>query len=186
MIIISSSSGIYRIEELLYPWELLWCFSRYKQGVLEDTSACLFPVLLVTLPFFLNLTQQDGALSRCVSQCCCCCFWCLDKCLRHLNQVRLLRWGHTVWGPASGRRLLGQGLASFSVKARLCKSFQGLGHLGLGHSYSALLPQQKSSHRQDVTGWAWVCSSRALLTGTEIWILFFVFAPLCLCYSSRA
>lgn len=127
-----------------------------------------------TVPFFLNLTQQDGALSRCVSQCCCCCFWCLDKGLRHLNQVRLLRRGHAGWGPASGHCLLGQGLASFSVKARLCKSFQVLGHLGLGHRYSALLPQQKSNHRQDVTGWAWVCSSRTY----GHWNLNFIF---CFC-----
>ena len=123
--------------------------------------------------FLSELAQQDGALSRCVSQCCCCCFWCLDKCLRHLNQVCLLRRGHGVRA-ASGHRLLGQGLASFSVKARLCKSFQVLGHLGLRHSYSALLPQQKSNRRQDVTGWAWVCSSRTY----GHWNLNFIF---CFC-----
>ena len=179
MIVISSSSSTYRIEELLYPWELLWCFSRYTD--LQVGTGCAgrhfcWPLSCAvgdTVPFFLNWPSRTVPCpGACPSAAAAVSGVWTSACAISTRYVS--RAGDMVWGPASGHCLLGQGLASFSVKARLCKSFQVLGHLGLGHSYSALVPQQKSNHRQDVTGWAWVCSSRTY----GRWNLNFIF---CFC-----
>ncbi|XP_055260052.1 choline transporter-like protein 3 isoform X3 [Moschus berezovskii] len=72
---------------ILSSLSILFC---YHQGTVVKGS---FLITVVRIPravlvYVYNTLKekQDGALSRCVSHCCCCCFWCLDKCLRHLNQ----------------------------------------------------------------------------------------------------
>ncbi|XP_070223739.1 choline transporter-like protein 3 isoform X4 [Bos mutus] len=72
---------------ILSSLSILFC---YHQGTVVKGS---FLITVVRIPravlmYVYNTLKekQDGALSRCMSQCCCCCFWCLDKCLRHLNQ----------------------------------------------------------------------------------------------------
>ncbi|XP_006057621.3 choline transporter-like protein 3 isoform X1 [Bubalus bubalis] len=72
---------------ILSSLSILFC---YHQGTVVKGS---FLITVVRIPravlmYVYNTLKekQDGALSRCVSQCCCCCFWCLDKCLHHLNQ----------------------------------------------------------------------------------------------------
>ena len=52
-----------------------------------------------------------------------------------------------------------------SIYFKLCRQ------CGLCCNYSTLPVQHKSSQRQCVSGWVWLCANKALLMKTEMWIL---------------
>ncbi|XP_011380497.1 choline transporter-like protein 3 [Pteropus vampyrus] len=76
---------------ILSSLAILFC---YHQGTVIKGS---FLITMVRIPrtvlmYVYNTLKdkQQSAWSRCVFRCCFCCFCCLDKCLHHVNQVKLL------------------------------------------------------------------------------------------------
>ncbi|XP_007934317.1 choline transporter-like protein 3 [Orycteropus afer afer] len=74
------------VHPILSSLSVLCC---YHQGTVIKGS---FLITVVRIPrtilvYVYNiLKEKRNAWSTCVFRCCFCCFWCLDNCLRHLNQ----------------------------------------------------------------------------------------------------
>lgn len=62
-------------------------FSYYNYLVTIEFHASMYELVFMLLVFFLN--RMKGSQNTCAKytmKCCICCLWCLEKCLKYLNQ----------------------------------------------------------------------------------------------------
>uniref|UniRef100_A0A8D0L5P6 Choline transporter-like protein n=1 Tax=Sphenodon punctatus TaxID=8508 RepID=A0A8D0L5P6_SPHPU len=65
---------------------VLFC---YHQGTVVKGSFLITVVRIPRIIFmylYNSLKEKESACARCMFKCCLCCFWCLERCLRYLNQ----------------------------------------------------------------------------------------------------